>query len=215
MSLRPSNRRKASPLSRRLTKRHGSLGSALALAASWLLAACGAGSERAALDPSAADDPLESGEPPPPVRAGLYRLRMSAHCDSADKTATGVLTLQPMSGTSDDADPAAASEATLLWGQTNLDFGELASCLGQSLATSDEPIHPSVLVEVLRWDGERHHQVLLVSTEPSTRPGSPPGVGVAMWVERVNQGHIAGVWSRWELMGRGEGRWEAELMPGR
>jgi len=189
--------------------------SALALATSSLLAACGAGSERAALAPSSADDTLETGERQPPVQAGLYRLSMSAHCDAAEKTATGVLTLQPMSGTDDDAEPAAASEATLLWGQTNLDFGELAACLGQSVTTSGEPIHPSVLVEVLRWDGERHHQVLLVSTEPSTRSGSSAGVGVAMWVERVNQGHIAGVWSRWELMGRGEGRWEAELMPGR
>lgn len=187
--------------------------SALALAAASLLAACGA-AERAAPGPSSADAALESGEPPPPVQAGLYRLSMSAHCDSKEKTATGVLTLQPMSG-ADDADPAPASEATLLWGQTNLDFGELASCLGPSAVASGDPIHPSVLVEVLRWDGERHHQVLLVSTEPSARSGASAGVGVAMWVERVEHGHIAGVWSRWELMGRGEGRWEAELMPGR
>lgn len=188
---------------------------ALALATSWLLAACGAGSERAPRDPSSAGDALESGEPPAPVQAGSYRLSMSAHCDSQEKTATGVLTLQPMSGSDDDVEPAAASEATLLWGQTNLDFGELAACLGQSAVTSGEPIHPSVLVEVLRWDGERHHQVLLVSTEPSARSGASAGVGVAMWVERVDQGHIAGVWSRWELMGRGEGHWEAERMPGR
>jgi hypothetical protein len=188
---------------------------ALALATSALLAACGAGSERAPLAPSSANDASGTSEPQLPVQAGLYRLSMSAHCDSAEKTATGVLTLQPMSGAADDADPAAASEATLLWGQTNLDFGELAACLGQSAATSGEPIHPSVLVEVLRWDGERHHQVLLVSTEPTARSGSSAGVGVAMWVERVDRGHIAGVWSRWELMGRGEGRWEAELMPGR
>lgn len=188
---------------------------ALAVTTSSLLAACGAGTERALLAPSSADDASATSEPQLPVRAGLYRLSMSAHCDSAEKTATGVLTLQPMSGSADDAEPTAASEATLLWGQTNLDFRELAACLGQSVPTSGEPIHPSVLVEVLRWDGERHHQVLLVSTEPSARSGSSAGVGVAMWVERVNQGHIAGVWSRWELMGRGEGRWEAELMPGR
>jgi hypothetical protein len=185
------------------------------LATSSLLAACGASGERAALAPSSADDAFETGEPQPPVQPGLYRLSMSAHCDSAEKTASGVLTLQPMSGADDDVEPAAASEATLLWGQTNLDFGELAACLGASAATSSEPIHPSVLVEVLRWDGERHHQVLLVSTEPSARSGSSAGVGVAMWVERVDHGHIAGVWSRWELMGRGEGRWEADLMPSR
>jgi len=198
----------------RLTKKYRSMRSALALATS-LLAACGAGSERAAPAPSSADDALESGDPQPPVQAGLYRLSMSAHCDSREKTATGVLTLLPMSGADDEAEPAAASEATLLWGETNLDFGELAACLGQSAVTSGESIHPSVLVEVLRWDGERHHQVLLVSTEPSPRSGASAGVGVAMWVERVNHGHLAGVWSRWELMGRGEGHWEAELMPGR
>lgn len=198
----------------RLTNRHCSVPTALALATSSLLAACGAGSERAPATTSA-DVELESGEPPPPVEAGQYRLSMSAHCDETEKTATGVLTLQPMSGTVDEADPAEASEAALLWGQTNLDFAELASCLGQSVVTSGEPIHPSVLVEVLRWDGERHHQVLLVSTEPSARSSASAGVGVAMWVERVDRGHIAGVWSRWQLMGRGEGRWEAERMPGR
>jgi hypothetical protein len=178
-----------------------------------LLLACGAGGERARPNAASADAALDAGEPPPPVRAGSYRLSMSAHCDTTEKTATGVLTLQPMSGAGDDAESVAASEATLLWGQTNLDFSELAGCLGPSALASEEPIHPSVLVEVLRWDGERHHQVLLVSTEPSARSGSRSGVGVAMWVERVSRGHIAGVWSRWQLMGRGEGRWEAELLP--
>jgi hypothetical protein len=35
-----------------------------------------------------------------------------------------------------------------------------------------------------------------------------------MWVESVEQGRIAGVWSRWELMGEGEGHWEADLVSG-
>jgi len=186
---------------------------ALALAMSSLLAACGAGAGEAA--PAASASSFDAAEPPPPVQAGQYRLRMSATCDSREKTATGVLMLQPMSGMDDATGPRSAGEAALLWGQTNLDFGELASCLGQPATTSGEPIHPSVLVEVLRWDGERHHQVLLVSTEPPERAGASAGVGVAMWVERVDRGHIAGVWSRWELIGRGEGRWEAELMSGR
>jgi hypothetical protein len=33
-----------------------------------------------------------------------------------------------------------------------------------------------------------------------------------MWVERIDSGHMSGVWSRWEIMGREEGRWEAELV---
>jgi hypothetical protein len=196
----------------RVTKKHRSMRSALALASSSLLAACGAASERAAPAPSFADEALESGEPPAPVQAGLYRLSMSAHCDTKDKTATGTLTLQPMSGVADDAGAAEASD-TLLWGQTNLDFRELAGCLRPSAPVSGEPIHPGILVEVLHWDGDRRHQVLLVSTD-SAPAGSSAGVGFAMWVERVDRGHIAGVWSRWQLMGRGEGRWEAELMPG-
>jgi hypothetical protein len=54
--------------------------------------------------------------------------------------------------------------------------------------------------------------VLLVSTESPASASASSGVGVAMWVERVDQGHMAGVWSRWELMGRGEGSWEADLL---
>lgn len=188
---------------------------ALALTVPWLLIACGAGSPRGAAAPMAVAELARSGEPPPPVQAGRYRLRLSATCHSKEKTATGVLTLESMSGTTDAAEAADAPDDALLWGQTNLDFRELAGCLGQSEPVSGEPIHPSVLVEVLRWDGERHHQVLLVSTESKSRSDESPGVGIAMWVERADRRHIAGVWSRWELMGRGEGRWEAELMPGR
>jgi len=149
-----------------------------------------------------------------PVVAGEYRLSMSAVCDSKERTATGRLTLASISGTDADAtgqSTADVGDAALLWGQTDLDFGQFARCFGRSGVPSGEPIHPSVLVEVLRWDGERDHQVLLVSTELS-RPDAARGGGVAMWVERVDHGHIGGVWSRWELMGRGEGRWEADLV---
>jgi hypothetical protein len=69
-----------------------------------------------------------------------------------------------------------------------------------------------VLVEVLRWDGGPHHQVLLVSTDAKD---DRAGVGVAMWVEQVARAHISGVWSRWELMEQSEGRWEAELLEAR
>lgn len=157
----------------------------------------------------------EAGAIPAPVQPGQYRLSMSATCDSKQKTATGVLMLLPMSGTGEPAELRNQGDAALLWGQTNLDFDELAGCLGQPPTNPGEPIHPSILIEVLQWDGVRQHQVLLVSTEPPARSGAAAGVGVAMWVERVERGHIAGVWSRWERMGRGEGRWEAQLVSGR
>jgi hypothetical protein len=150
------------------------------------------------------------------VRPGRYRLSLSMNCPAKIETATGVLTLQPMSGEqgAGDASLPGPSEAALLWGQTDLDLARFLGCLGRSAPPAGEPIHPSVLVEVLRWDGERHHQVLLVSTESARSAGASSAVGVAMWVERVEHGHLAGVWSRWEVMGRGEGRWEADLLPG-
>jgi hypothetical protein len=184
---------------------------ALAVLALLSLGACGgSGPVRSAADEALASDATAL----PPVRAGSYQLSMSATCEARERTATGVLTLSPVSeaGSEESPEPLAIStgsgEGALLWGQTDLDFGKFASCFGPSSAPSGEPIHPSVLVEVLRWDGERHNQVLLVSTETSRKEGA----GVAMWVERVEGGHIGGVWSRWELMGRGEGRWEADLL---
>jgi hypothetical protein len=141
---------------------------------------------------------------------------MSVPCQANERTATGTLTLRRISGAEEPlaaGQPSErASEAALLWGQTDLDFEPLRRCLGGSVtAREEEPIHPSVLVEVLQWDGA-HHQVLLVSTDPrrSSKTGALSGSGVAMWVERVEQGHLAGVWSRWELIGQSEGRWEAE-----
>jgi len=121
-----------------------------------------------------------------------------------------MLTLRPIAGEEVGAN---TGDAALLWGQADLDFEQLASCLGGSVPARSEPIHPSVLVEVLRWDGEPHHPVLLVSTE-GTRSGARrlDGVGIAMWVEHVEQDHMSGIWSRWEIMGREEGRWEADLV---
>jgi hypothetical protein len=188
---------------------------ALALAAPLLPWACGGASAAAPREvpPPVAGDEVGA---PDTVRAGQYRLSLTMTCRSRVETATGVLTLQPMSGdaVANDGSLPSAPEAALLWGQTDLDLESFLSCLGRSTSRSGEPIHPSVLVEVLRWDGERDHQVLLVSTASATSAGSS-GVGVAMWVERVEHGHLAGVWSRWELMGRGEGRWEAEFLPER
>jgi hypothetical protein len=190
----------------RLTPKHLAL---VVLVSSSFAAACGGAGGSPAATPVDADAQLETAGSLPPVRAGQYQLTLAATCDSRERTASGVLTLRPVSEAgSEPAAAVTAGEASVLWGQTDLDFGRFASCFGAASAPSGEPIHPSVLVEVLRWDGERHHQVLLVSTDASR----PEGSGVAMWVDRVDDGHIGGVWSRWELMGRGEGRWEAELL---
>lgn len=158
-------------------------------------------------DDSAAIAPID---PLPPVQAGSYRLRLSAQCERRELTATGMLTLRPIAG--EEALPN-TGDAVLLWGQADLDLEQLSTCLGGSMQASAEPIHPSVLVEVLRWDGEPQHPVLLVSTE-GARSGERRlnGVGIAMWVERIEQEHMSGVWSRWEIMGREEGRWEADLV---
>lgn len=105
----------------------------------------------------------EAGTPdagtPDAVRAGQYRLSLSMTCQSKLATAIGVLTLQPMSGAEGGNGAAVLPGEGLLWGQTDLDLEHFLSCLGRSGSPSGEPIHPSVLVEVLRWDGERQHQV--------------------------------------------------------
>jgi len=181
----------------------------LALAAS--MAACGS----APAGSGVREPDAESTQAPvvlPPVQAGSYQLRLSATCQDRELTATGVLTLQPIAGSEVSAADEAA-DSVLLWGQADLDLEQLSRCLRGKAAASSEPIHPGLLVEVLKWDGEPHHPVLLVSTE-GRRQGKVrlEGVGIAMWVERVEQGHMGGVWSRWEIMGHDEGRWEAELV---
>jgi hypothetical protein len=188
----------------RFMSRHTGRRFALAVALVVPSSACGAagGSGSVAVTAATAHD----AGPTAAVRAGEYRLSMSATCDDEEKTATGRLTLERIAGVDAAGDETAVglpAEGALLWGQTNLDFGQLAGCLSHREATSGEPIHPSVLVEVLRWDGGRQHQVLLVSTDAKN---DGAGVGVAMWVEQVDRGHISGVWSRWELIEQGEGR---------
>jgi hypothetical protein len=212
--------------------RHIPMRVAIAVAALCGLSACGGArpsSPPHAAPPSApAPEPEEppepeAEEPPPesepvlaPVRAGKYRLSLSMTCSSREKKVTGKLTLSPVSGgaLTGDASAGAASavaEGALLWGQTDLDLKQFLSCLGVS-KSSGEPIHPGVLVEVLRWDGDLHHQVLLVSTDSARGDSNRSAAGVAMWVDRVEGGHIGGVWSRWELMDHDDGRWEAELL---
>jgi hypothetical protein len=208
---------------------HLSTSVALAAAALCGLSACG-GARATATHPAAAEPaaPLEPPEPEPeeppppppeppiaPVSAGQYRLSLSTTCKSREKTAKGKLTLAPVSGAERAGDPSMASSAVadgaLLWGKTDLDLVKFLSCLGPSKAFG-EPIHPGVLMEVLRWDGTRHHQVLLVSTDSPRGDTARSATGVAMWVDRVDGAHIGGVWSRWELMDEGEGSWEAELL---
>jgi hypothetical protein len=174
---------------------------------------CGGSSEPAPAVPNGSHAVESLSEDPSalePVAPGDYKLEMSATCRARELTATGTLRLAPISPSEDTV---ASADAGLLWGQMDLDFAPFARCLGQSSAAPGDPIHPGVLVEVLRWDGVRHHQVLLVSTDAARPDGSHAGGGVAMWVERVDSSHIAGIWSRWELMGQGEGRWQAERLP--
>lgn len=148
-----------------------------------------------------------------PIEAGSYTLRMVAPCGDGERTATGTLTLQRVSAA--DA-PASREEVegALLWGQTDIDFEPLRACLRGPKMSTEEPIHPSVLVEVLHWDGAPQQQVLLASTD--RRPGGvkPSGAGIALWVAKIARGRIEGVWSRWELKRAVEGRFVAELTSG-
>ncbi|MEO8182578.1 MAG: hypothetical protein ABI895_27415 [Deltaproteobacteria bacterium] len=172
-------------------------------------------------------EPVEE-EPPSndarlPVQAGAYHLRMTAACPEHERTAQGRLTLKRISaadlpgggGGGDDVVGAGAGTDLLLWGQTDLDVEKLEACSGPPPRSAKrEPIHPNVLVEVLQWNGQSQRQVLLVSSDPKAAKGrrASSAAGVAMWVERSEQGHLAGVWCRWEVMNEGEGRWEADLV---
>jgi hypothetical protein len=185
---------------------------ALAAAALCGPSACG-GAQPAATQPTPAEPPArvepselsepEPEQPPPvpseppisPVSAGQYRLSLSTTCKSREKTAKGKLTLAPVSGAERAGDPSltsALADGALLWGKTDLDLVKFLSCLGPSKAAG-EPIHPGVLMEVLRWDGTQHHQVLLVSTDSPRGDAARSATGVAMWVDRVDGAHIGGV----------------------
>jgi hypothetical protein len=155
--------------------------------------------------------------PQQPVQAGSYRLRMTATCPERERTAKGQLSLKRISAAQLPGASAGDEQSNdlLLWGQTDLDVESLEGCLGPAPGSAKrEPIHPSVLVEVLQWNGHAQRQVLLVSSEPKASKSrrASSGAGVAMWVDQVEQGHLAGVWCRWEVMNEGEGRWEADLV---
>jgi hypothetical protein len=156
--------------------------------------------------------------PQEPVQAGSYRLRMTATCPQQERSAKGRLSLKRISAAQLPGGSAGDAESSdlLLWGQTDLDVETLEACLGPSPPGSAkrEPIHPSVLVEVLQWNGHAQRQVLLVSSDPKAAKGrrTSSSAGVAMWVDQADQGHLAGVWCRWEVMNEGEGRWEADLL---
>jgi len=202
----------------------------LAFAVGLALCACGSPPPPAVAAPAAAperqpselsqereDDPTPSSGPTSAVKPGAYRLRMTVSCKQQERTLSGKLTLKRISTA--QLPGAAASDVPgngpLLWGQTDLDIESLEACLGRPPGSGKrEPIHPSLLVEVLQWNGQSQHPVLLVSTDPRTAKGPRPSstAGVAMWVESIDQGHLAGVWCRWEVMNQGEGRWQAELI---
>lgn len=152
----------------------------------------------------------------PIVRPGVYRLELSARCAKAEQSATGLLTLDQISAGSGEVEAgtkAPSERGRLLWGHTDVDLRPLSACLGGSARSAEEPIHPSVLVEVLKWEGESRHQVLLVSFDAQRARGgrARAGGGVALRVETAERGRMTGVWSRWELIGQDDGRWEAEL----
>jgi hypothetical protein len=173
--------------------------------------------EELSFEPPSEPAPRATG-PQAPVQAGSYRLRMTATCPERERSAKGQLTLRRISAAQlpgGSADEAQGGEL-LLWGQTDLDVESLETCLEPHPPGSvkREPIHPGVLVEVLQWNGHTQRQVLLVSSEPRAAKGrrASSGAGVAMWVDQADQGHLAGVWCRWEVMNEGEGRWEADLV---
>jgi len=205
----------------------------LAFAVGLALCACGSPPAPAAAAAAAPAPPEEQAselsqeredDPPPPsgpaftVKAGAYRLKMTASCkQQQERSLSGKLTLKRISTAElpGAAAPEVPGSGPLLWGQTDLDVESLEACLGRPPGSGKrEPIHPSVLVEVLQWNGQSQHPVLLVSTDSRAVKGRRPSstAGVAMWVESIDQGHLAGVWCRWEVMNQGEGRWEAELI---
>lgn len=179
------------------------------VAATLLLLGCGS-APRQLSEPQADEaPPAASSDRREPVQSGTYALRMAVPCGGSERTATGTLTLKRLSGS--DASSRAQGEGALLWGQMDIDFEKLRVCLGGPRMSSEEPIHPSVLVEVLHWDGAPQQQVLLASTDRHPGGATPSGAGVALWVASVARGRIEGVWSRWELKRAVEGRFEAEL----
>jgi hypothetical protein len=197
-----------------------------ALAAGFVLWACAPPLAAPATARAVESTPSELGEseeeppsPPEPVvlpqvLPGAYRLRLASPCRGTERSVSGSLTLQRISPNDVPLPGDAASGLSLLWGQADLDVASLDTCLAPSGVSRGDPIHPEVLIEVLRWDGLPQHQVLLVSTEPRHSKGQRAALarGVALWVEQVQAGHLSGVWCRWELSRRGEGRWEADLV---
>lgn len=168
-----------------------------------------------------ASRPSEHGSSTPPaaelegaasIASGSYRLTLSATCGAREVTATGALRLEPMAR-QDAPDGVLVADGALLWGHADLDLEPLEGCFRRSLRGRHEPIHPSVLMEVLKWDEGPRRQVLLVSTEPARAiRDRASGAGLALWVQAVEGGRLRGVWSRWELRGGREGDWEAELV---
>lgn len=171
-------------------------------------AACGSGAAPARVpEPGVARPTVEAGGP---LQPGAYRLTLWVPCGAAERTTTGVLTLRPMAE-SDAGLSSDESEGALLWGRAELDLEPLRSCPGSAPVGAEDPIHPSVLVEVLNWDGKQKHQVLLVATQPGQgQQARIAGGGIALWVEATGRGQLSGVWSRWDVMDQRGGRWQAE-----
>lgn len=158
-----------------------------------------------------------AGAGPAALEPGSYRLALSASCSDGSGPVEGVLTLVPIARSEAREALGAKTpldERPLLWGQTDASVDGFDACLGASAASRRDPIHESVLVQVLEWDGAPERQVLLVST------GAAPGGGVvasatggiALWVESAAQGRASGAWTNWQLTGAARGRWVAESL---
>lgn len=179
----------------------------LSVVALSVVSACGPAAPPAAEPRLDAPSHASSSTEAAPVEAGSYRLRLSVPCGESERTVTGTLSLKRLSGADAPSD-GRPRQGALLWGQADIDFEGLRACLSGPALGSQEPIHPSVLVEVLHWEGEPRRQVLLASTERK-RGASAAGGGIALWVASVAERHITGVWSRWELTRAVEGEFDA------
>jgi hypothetical protein len=175
--------------------------------------ACGSPPPGAAPDASAVTE--RAGAGPAALEPGRYRLALSASCSDGPGPVEGLLTLVPIARSEAPEVLGAKSrldERPLLWGQTDASVDGFDACLGASATSRRDPIHESVLVQVLEWDGAPERQVLLVSTDSAPGGGvvaSTTG-GIALWVESAGEGHISGAWTNWQLTGAARGRWVAQ-----
>lgn len=186
------------------------------LARIWLLgasiAACSAHTgERSPASSAPRAASVEPGSSSSGLQTGEYELAVSVSCRSEVRELRGKLSLDRIDPAAPPRPSSDPDNAQLLWGRTDLDVAELRRCVDVRQPALEEPIHPNLLVQVLRWEGEEHRDVLLVTSESGGGTSSRSG-GIALWIERASGGELEGMWSRWERAERDEGRWRATLV---